>query len=180
MNPIEILSEFYAPDAKTFDILVRHGKQVADKALSAAQKTADLNPDTVFIEQAAMLHDIGIFLTRIPQLGCNGEKPYVCHGYLGGELLERKGLKGHALVCERHVGTGISADDIRRAALPLPHRDMLPVSLEEEIICYADKFFSKSPNGYGKEKSLSEILKGLSTYGEEKVEKFLLWHEKFS
>ncbi len=180
MEPIEILSEFYTPDSLAFNILVRHGRQVAGKALKAAEKVADLNPDTVFIEQAAMLHDIGIFLTRIPQLECNGDKPYICHGYLGGELLKQKGLMGHALVCERHVGTGISADEIHRAGLPLPHRDMLPVTLEEEIICYADKFFSKSPNGNGTEKPLSKIVRGLSPYGEDKVEKFMSWHKKFS
>lgn len=180
MDPIEIISEFYTPDSMTFDILIRHGRQVTVKALYAAEKVADLNPDTVFIEQAAMLHDIGIFLTRTPQLGCNGDKPYVCHGYLGGELLEQKGLFEHALVCERHVGTGISADEIQRASLPLPRRDMLPLTIEEEIICYSDKFFSKSPNGNGKEKPLSKILQGLSPYGEDKVEKFMSWHKKFS
>jgi uncharacterized protein len=179
MNPIELLSEFYAPDSQAFDILVRHSRQVAGKALRAAEKVAHLNPDTLFIEQAAMLHDIGIFLTRTPRLGCSGDKPYVCHGYLGGELLEQKGLFGHALVCERHVGTGISAAEIRRTDLPLPHRDMLPVTLEEEIICYADKFFSKSPNGNGKEKPVSKILLGLSAYGEDKIEKFMAWHKKF-
>lgn len=180
MNPIEIIREFYPPGSMAFDILVEHGKQVARKALSAAEKVAHLNPDTVFVEQAAMLHDIGIFLTRTPELGCNGDKPYVCHGYLGRELLERKGFFGHALVCERHVGAGISADEIRRTGLPLPHRDMLPVTLEEEIICYADKFFSKSPNGDGTEKSISKILRGLSVYGENKVETFMSWHKKFS
>ena len=180
MDPIEIISEFYAPDSMAFDILVRHGRQVAGKALSAAEKAAHLNPGTVFIEQAAMLHDIGIFLTRIPQLGCNGDKPYVCHGYLGRELLEQKGFFDHALVCERHVGTGISADEIQRAGLPLPHRDMFPMTIEEEIICYADKFFSKSPNGNGAEKPVSKILQGLSAYGEDKAEKFMSWHKKFS
>lgn len=180
MDLIEIISEFYAPDSKAFDLLIRHSRQVARKAQHAAEKVAPLKPDTVFIEQAAMLHDIGIFLTRAPELGCNGDKPYICHGYLGRELLERKGLLDHALVCERHVGTGISAAEIRRADLPLPHRDMLPVTLEEEIICYADKFFSKSPDGTGKEKPVSKILLGLSAYGEDKAEKFLAWHKKFS
>jgi len=78
------------------------------------------------------------------------------------------------------VGTGISADEIRRADLPLPLRDMLPVTLEEEIICYADKFFSKSPNGNGEEKPVSKILLGLSVHGEDKVEKFMSWHKRFS
>lgn len=180
MNPIEIISEFYSPGSMAFEILVRHGSQVAGKALHIAERLTDLNPDRAFIEQAAMLHDIGIFFTRTPGLGCNGDKPYVCHGYLGGELLNQKGLKDYALVCERHVGTGISAAEIRRADLPLPLRDMLPVTLEEEIICYADKFFSKSPKGDGVEKPISVILHGLAVHGEDKAEKFMSWHKKFS
>jgi uncharacterized protein len=77
------------------------------------------------------------------------------------------------------VGTGISASDVITAGLPLPERDMLPVTLEEEIVCYADKFFSKSSNGNGAEKPLKKILKGLSAHGEEKAEKFMEWHSKF-
>ena len=179
MDPIAIISEFYAPDSRAFEILVKHGRQVADKALAAAGKVSHLNPDTAFIEQAALLHDIGIFLTRAPELECAGDKPYVCHGYLGRELLEQKGLPRHALVCERHVGTGITAAEIRRFDLPLPNRDMIPITLEEQLVCYADKFFSKSLNGNGKEKPVSEIMLGLSRYGEDKVEKFMAWHQQF-
>ena len=123
--------------------------------------------------------DIGIFLTHTPDLGCTGVHPYVCHGYLGRELLEEKGLFRHALVCERHVGVGISAADIHREKLPLPARDMRPVSIEEEIICYADKFFSKSKTGNGKEKSVADILIGLAPYGRDKVDRFLSWVDRF-
>ncbi len=179
MNPIEIISEFYDPGSSSFHMLVRHGRQVAEKSLGAAERVVHLNPDMAFIQQAALLHDIGIFLTRAPGLGCTGDKPYLCHGVLGRELLEEKELPRHALVCERHVGTGISAADIRRADLPLPHRDMLPLTLEEELICYADKFFSKSTNGNGKEKPVDKILQELSAHGKDKSEKFMAWHSKF-
>lgn len=179
MDPIAIIREFYAPGSGAFDMLVKHGSQVAEKALAAAERVAHSNPDMAFIEEAAMLHDIGIFLTRAPALGCTGDKPYVCHGVLGRGLLEEKALPRHALVCERHVGAGISADDIRRAGLPLPHRDMLPITLEEELICYADKFFSKSTNGNGEEKPLDKILRELSNHGEDKAEKFMAWHSRF-
>jgi len=179
MDPIAIIHEFYPPGSGAFDMLVNHGRQVAGKALAAARNVAHLNPDTAFIEQAALLHDIGIFLTHAPGLGCTGDRPYLCHGVLGREILDEKGLTAHALVCERHVGTGISTGDIQRAGLPLPHRDMLPVTLEEELICYADKFFSKTTNGNGKEKSMDKILRELSNHGEDKAEKFMAWHSKF-
>ena len=50
----------------------------------------------------------------------------------------------HALVCERHTGAGLSLKDIMDQKLPVPPREMLPVSMEEQVICFADKFFSKT------------------------------------
>ncbi|MFH0724882.1 MAG: HD domain-containing protein [Pseudomonadota bacterium] len=179
MKPVDILREFYDPSSFTFKMLLIHGRAVAAKALAIANSLPALTPDTAFIEEAALLHDIGIFLTHTPGLGCTGVHPYVCHGYLGRKLLERKGLFRHALVCERHVGVGISAADIDGMHLPLPRRDMRPVTIEEEIICYADKFFSKSETSNGKEKSTAEILAGLAPYGRDKVNQFLSWIDRF-
>jgi len=52
---------------------------------------------------------------------------------------------------------------------------MLPVSIEEQIICYADKFFSKNGTLAVKEKSVEDIIRNLEKYGEEKVAKFKSW-----
>jgi len=179
MDPLDIIAEFYQPGTRTYNILVQHGTQVADKAVSAAQKVSHLNPDLNFIREAAMLHDIGIFLTHTPELGCTGEHPYVCHGYLGREILESKGLPKHALVCERHVGVGITAEEIKRHNLPLPQHDMVPVSLEEQVICFADKFFSKNGNLIVTEKSVENILRRLELYGADKVITFQSWVRLF-
>ena len=51
----------------------------------------ELSPDIEFIRTAALLHDIGIFMTHAPKFGCFGDHPYLAHGYLGRELLEREG-----------------------------------------------------------------------------------------
>ena len=104
-----------------------------------------------------MLHDIGIGLCEAPQLHCSGTEPYLAHGVLGRQLLEKEGLGLHALVCERHTGAGITAEEIREGGLPLPVRDYLPVSLEEKIICVADKFYSKKPGKLWKEKKTPSI-----------------------
>ena len=53
----------------------------------------------------------------------------------------------HALVAERHTGTGITMDQVIREHLPIPIRDYCPISLEEKIVCYADKFYSKGHIG---------------------------------
>jgi uncharacterized protein len=181
MNPIKILEQYYGRHSKAFKILVAHGSQVAQKALKAAEKVRHLEPDFDFIEQAAMLHDVGIFLTATPQLGCNGTHPYIRHGVLGYELMIGAGRSRLARVCERHVGVGISADDVLRFSLPLPERDMMPISIEEQIICYADKFFSKNGNGSlrASEKTVAEINCSLGKYGKDKVNRFQNWVEMF-
>ncbi|MDE8698292.1 phosphohydrolase, partial [Bacteroides cellulosilyticus] len=96
--------------------------------------------DKDFLYEAGMLHDIGIFLTNAPGIFCFGDQPYVCHVYLVADLMRQEGYPRHALVCERHTGAGLSLDDIISQKLPVPHRDMLPVSLEEQVVCFADNF----------------------------------------
>lgn len=172
VDPLELIAKYYLPGSASFDILVGHSRAVAGKSLEIAQRLKHLGPDLGFIEEAAILHDIGIFMTKAPSLGCFGDKPYICHGYLGRELLESEGMPGHALVCERHVGVGISLADIEQHHLPLPGRDMLPITLEEKIICFADKFFSKSTDTPEREKPLSNVRKQMLRYGPDKLRLF--------
>jgi len=179
MNPLDIIAEFYEPGSESFQILVKHGQQVANKAIDVAKRAPHLTPNLDFIKEAAMLHDVGIIETNTPELGCSGKHPYVCHGYLGRKILEEKSLPQHALVCERHVGIGITAEEIKFNNLPLPLRDMVPISIEEQIICFADKFFSKNGEMDSGEKSLEDILNMLRRYGPEKVIRFQKWLQLF-
>jgi uncharacterized protein len=179
VDPIKIIEKNYSPESKAYHLLFNHSKAVTEKALKIAKRVKHLNPDLKFIEEAAMLHDIGIFLTDQPEIGCHGDKPYVCHGYLGREILEREGFPKHGLVCERHIGVGISLKDIDEKNLPIPRRDMVPVSIEEQIICFADKFFSKNPDFLLKEKPLEKIRSYISKFGEEKLRLFDGWLEIF-
>ncbi len=177
MNPSEIIKKYYSENSKAYHILTAHSRSVAGKALEIARRHPELNLDLAFIEEAAMLHDIGIFKCDAGEIDCHGEAPYVCHGYLGAELMRSEGYPRHALVCERHTGTGLSLKMIEEQDLPVPHRDMRPVSWEEQIICFADKFFSKM--NLDKEKSPENIRKGLSKYGEETVSQFDAWCKLF-
>lgn len=179
MNCLDIIGKYYEQGTVLYEILITHGKHVAKKAFDAAKNVSGLNPDLDFIRDAAMLHDIGIFLTNTPKLGCTGKYPYICHGYLGRNLLEKKGMYKLALVCERHVGVGITIEDIRQYNLPLPERNMAPVSIEEQIICYADKFYSKNNDLIPKEKSVEDIKLGLEQYGHNKVARFQSWVDMF-
>ena len=179
MDPTKIIKKYYQPDSKAFYLLVHHSRMVAQKALTIAQRAGHLKADIRFIEEAAMLHDIGILAANEPKLGCYGDKPYICHGYMGREILEREGLPEHALVCERHVGVGISLKDIREKNLPLPERDMIPISVEEQIICFADKFFSKDEEFLLTEKPLEKVRKGIEKFGAEKLKVFDEWVRLF-
>lgn len=180
VDTLALIIKYYPPESLACEILIEHSKLVTKKALAAAEAAGLLSPDRIFIEEAAMLHDIGIFLTDAPGLGCFGDEEYICHGYLGRELLEREGLPVHALVCERHTGVGLSIADIEKNDLPLPRRDMLPVSLEEKIICYADKFFSKKIESLSVEKSLDTVRAEIGRYGEEQLRRFEELHRLFS
>lgn len=174
MDPVQILEKYYDPYSRAYAVLVAHGRQVAAKALAVARQVPHLGPDLRFIREAAMLHDVGIFLTRAESLGCTGRHPYICHGYLGAELLCAMGLRAHAAVCERHVGAGLTADEIRLQGLPLPVRDMLPQSIDELIVAYADKFFSKT-GGPAVPKAEAAILEELARYGEGPATRFRSW-----
>ncbi len=178
MSPQEIIDKYYQPYSPLWTVLVEHSKAVTDLALSIAKNHPELKADQQFIEEACMLHDIGIFYTSARDLYCEGDKPYICHGFLGRELLEKEGYPKHALVCERHTGTGLSVEDIQSQNLPIPHRDMRPISIEEQIICFADKFFSKSGK-LTQPKSVDKIRKSMEKHGQHQVEQFDSWCKLF-
>jgi uncharacterized protein len=178
MGLLAIINKYYDPHPEAKAFLLAHSRQVAQKALEVAMKVRHMGPDVRFVEEAAMLHDIGIFRTNAPMLGCHGGHPYICHGIIGRALLEDEGMPLHALVCERHVGVGLTIEDIRKNKFNLPERDMTPQTLEEKIVCYADKFFSKKGDPL-KEKSLDEVRAQVEAYGPEKLAKFDRWAEMF-
>lgn len=175
MDTDSIIQKYYSKGSTGYDILVEHSTHVSEKAVAIARKVPHLNPDPEFIRDAAMLHDIGIYQTHAPYLECYGQHPYIFHGILGRTILENEGYPSHALVCERHTGAGISVDDIRGQNLGLPARDMCPVSIDEQIICYADKFFSKNPGAIGREKTMDEVISMMSSFGNSHVETFKKW-----
>ena len=177
MNPIELIDAYYPEDNERKHILLVHSRLVAEKALRIADGHPELNLDKDFLYEAGMLHDIGIFLTNAPCIFCFGDQPYICHGYLGADLMRREGYPRHALVCERHTGAGLSLDDIIAQNLPVPHRDMLPVSMEEQVICFADKFYSKTH--LEREKTVEKARKSISNFGNVGLERFDHWCEQF-
>lgn len=179
MNINKILTRYYKPDSTAYNILVVHSEMVAKKSVELAAKVPHLKPDTDFIIEAAMLHDIGVFKTNAPEIGCNGKHPYIFHGFMGKEILDSLGYPKHGLVAERHTGSGITEEDIINNNLGLPLKDRVPVTIEEIIICYADKFFSKSPGSFNRERSFSDVIAMLKGYGQGQAERFIEWGKLF-
>lgn len=173
----QIIDKYYTDNDELKDILIRHSRAVAEKALSIAEKHPELNLDTTFIEEASMLHDIGIIKTDAPDIKCYGTEPYIRHGVLGAEMLRTEGFPRHARVCERHTGAGLSLNEIVSRNLPLPHMDLLPETLEEQVICYADKFFSKTR--LDTEKTIEQAEKSVAKHREEGLKRFCKWKEMF-
>ena len=178
MNPLAILSAYYQPGSRAYQILVSHSRSVRDKALALAEAHPELELARTFVSEAAMLHDIGIYLCDAPEIDCHGTSPYICHGWLGAELMRSLGYPRHALVCERHTGAGITRAAILAQHLPLPPQDFLPETLEEQLICYADKFFSKTH--LDRQKTPEQALRSLEAFGSDSIERFRHWQQLFS
>ena len=65
----------------------------------------------------------------------------------------------------------VITQDIIDQKLPIPLRDIRPITKEEEIICLADKFYSKGKE-VTYELSIEEIKFKLSKYGKDSLERF--------
>ena len=171
---LSIIQRYYTPGNDDYRVLVLHSRQVADLAVKLGQRLIDKGQpvDLEFVEEAAMLHDIGMCRTDAPGIHCYGTEPYIRHGILGRQMLDAIGLFRHGRVCERHTGAGITAAEIVDQHLPIdPPRDLLPESVEEKLVCYADKFFSKSRLDEPP-KTLERVRKSLAKFGDDSVVRF--------
>lgn len=87
-----------------------------------------------------------------------------------------------ARVCQRHTGAGIMRSEVVAQGLPLPLLDddsepYMPETLEEKLVCYADKFFSKTRPM--EEKTFEQAERSLSKFGEDGLKRFREWEHLF-
>lgn len=174
----DLIEQYYSPSSRAYEILTQHGEDVASLALQIADNHPKLKVDRSFLWEAAMLHDIGIRLTYAPKIDCYGSESYIYHGYLGANILRKHGLERHAFVAERHTGSGLTEDELTAQGISLPKGIYRPVSLEERIICYADKFYSKSHLGI--RKSLDRVYSKMGRHGAAALERFEQLHAELS
>ncbi|MDY0211384.1 MAG: HDIG domain-containing protein [Desulfuromonadaceae bacterium] len=181
LDPEGLLQKYYPTHTFAYSILWQHSTAVAMKAATIARALASTETiDCEFVEQASMLHDIGICFVHAPGIGCYGEHPYIMHGVCGAKLLRKEGLDRHAYICENHIGVGLEVEDIENQHLPLPRRAMVPNEIEAKIVAYSDLFYSKNPNTLTQEKTPLQVRKSLEKFGVKKVEIFDSWHARFA
>lgn len=109
--------------------IVTHCRTVASVAMGIADEfeRRGKQVDSDVVLAGALLHDIG--RTRIQTVG---------HGLEGSEILQGEGVDDKVVeVVRTHVGAGISSEEARK--LGLPDLGYVPRTMEEKIVCFADK-----------------------------------------
>ncbi|MBD3255289.1 MAG: HDIG domain-containing protein [Candidatus Lokiarchaeota archaeon] len=124
---IQLLKELKVPYS-----VRRHSIRVAQKALEIAKKINSADIDQNLVLAGALLHDIGRAKTH-------GFR----HALWGGKILRKLGFcEELARICETHILGGLDKSDAKEVGLP--DKDYLPTTIEEKIVCLADKHMSGS------------------------------------
>ena len=109
--------------------ILNHSIAVSEKAIEIANKLKENNVtiDIELVEIGALLHDIG--RARI-----HGWK----HPIEGGEIIRELGFSEKlARIAETHILGGLSRKDCEILGLPVERH--IPETIEEKVVCYADK-----------------------------------------
>jgi len=128
-DPWEILAE-QGGETSNYRLVYEHSLRVWRLARDLAAHMQGL--DFSLLYRACLLHDVGRLLhpPKTPQA--------IRHGVDGAKILCREGLYREARVAERHIGIGISAEDVLYQGLPLPVADYVPRTIVEHLVAHAD------------------------------------------
>jgi len=162
IQAINLLKKYKSSD-RDYNIVLKHSKKVQEIALRFAKKK---KCDIEFITGASLLHDIGRFRCH--------RKNVERHGIEGANILRKEGLEDYARVCERHLGAGISKKEVIEQGLNLPHKDFIPLTIEEKIIAGADNLVFNDREG-----TIEEVYKRfLHEIGKKAADKAKKLHEE--
>lgn len=174
-----LIQKYIEPNSDLYRVYIVHVSNVTRLAIKVAKKKGLSPLQLQFIEEASMLHDIGIVNTNTPEIFCYGEKPYIAHLTEGREILLKEGLPLHARVAANHVGVGgLTKAEIVNQNLDLPAHDIVAETIEEKIISYADCYYSKNPRNLWRKKKYEEIVEKLTKRPSHQA-RFKKWYKEF-
>ena len=173
IEQIQRLHRKHATSDTAYDFIYIHCQAVADIARQLINSN-NLKVDEELIQTGALLHDIGAY--KFIDADGNFDSEYICHGVEGYKILKAEGLpETLCRIAERHTGVGLTKEHIVESNLPLPHRDLIAETLEEELIMYADKYHSKPPRF----NSFESYRVHAQRFGKDNVLKFEAFAKKF-
>lgn len=130
--------------------ILRHQSAVMREAREIAHNISkvELNIDLIVI--GALIHDIGRIKTHTLE-----------HGPIGGDIIRSYGFSEKlARIAERHSMAGLTREEAIK--FDLPDRIYQPETIEEKIVCLADKYYISN-----KKVSIQERFnKWIEKYGE--------------
>ena len=136
-------------------------KNISLQIADSMEKKYGIKTDKKLIEIGALIHDIGFY--QYFDDNYKIKKDYVNHGKTGYEILINEGIsRKRARFALTHVGVGIGKD--------------IPITLEEEIVCYADNFHSKGHPGFN---TFEDSLEEMNKFGSENGIIFKRFRDKF-
>ncbi len=110
--------------------IINHQVAVMRKALDLAYNITKSDVNIELVRIGALVHDIGRYKTHD-----------MSHGLEGGNFLRKQGYSEQlARIAETHSLAGLTAEEA--VEFGLPPQDYLPHSLEEKLVCLADKYYS--------------------------------------
>lgn len=137
------LHKKYASSEEKLDLVWTHSLIVRDIALELADNLIknNIKIDKNLVEIGALVHDIGCY----DYYKDKENVPYLLHGICGYKILQNEGFNEEiARMAMIHLGVGIVKENIIKNNLPFEKKDYIPITLEEELIAYADNFHSKA------------------------------------
>ncbi|KOX09958.1 HD domain-containing protein [Nocardiopsis sp. NRRL B-16309] len=173
---IRALHEKYAPTPEAFALVYTHCEIVCAVAEQLLDRSG-LALNRSLVRAGCLLHDIGVY-RLFGTTGRLDHAHYVSHGVLGHEILAGEGLPGALCrFCSHHTGVGLTRVDVREQGLPIPEKDYVAESPEEELVMYADKFHSKrNPPVFV---TADSYAASVARFGEEKVIRFKEMRTRF-
>jgi len=147
--------------------VITHCIEVSKTAVKLAEalKEKGLNVNIKLVEVGALLHDIGRFKTHT-----------IHHVVIGAEIARKENLPKEIIrIIERHAGGGISEKEAEK--LGWEKKNYLPETLEEKIVCYADKRV-ESGRIVGINREIKKLKKELGE-NHPSIERLKKLHEEF-